>query len=270
MGRFSKLETRAKSPGGDPAASRASAPSNSNAPPPVEEQAYDAAALLRQGDEAWFGGDAKKALRFYSRAMQEDAACLDAWIHQIRVLILTSQLSEAAVWINRALSIFPDAPGLISLRAVHHARGGMLRRAMESSDAVLSKRGDDAGAWVARGHILSIATNKNAEFCFEQAMKLTRADDWRTPFWIGLALDLERKWSMSIHYYEQALARRGSLPYAWLRIARAHANLGRAGASRQALTRAEETCGDNERLRAEIRRTGTGSIFGRLKALFSR
>lgn len=261
MGRFSKLETQSHArPGPEPA----------DAPPGEEEYAHDAPSQTRRGERAWFAGDETAALRWYSRAMQTDAALLEPWVAHARILILTDQIREAGVWINRALSVFPGAPPLLALRAVQHACGGMIRQAMASSDAVLTSSGDDPSAWLSRGHVLIVADNKNAEFCFQQAIQSTRADDWQTPFWIGLTLDSERRWSSSIPYYEKALARRAELPYAWLRIARAHAHLGRRDAARRALERADETCGDDDRLRSQIRRAPTGSIFGRLRALFLR
>lgn len=253
MGRFSKLEVLAPVAETAPPAAK---------PKPEEELGLairtdediplDLPGVMRRGDEAFFSGEPKEALRWYSRAMQDDSTCLDSWIAQIRIQILEGDLGDAKVWINRALSIFPDAPALLALRAVNNARSGLIRDAVAASDLILSRRSDDPHPWICRGQILAIAGNKNSDFCFTQAFKMAQADDWKTPFLIGIICDSERLWAKSVAYYQAAIGRRGSLPYAWYRIALAHRELGNTGPARKALVNAEAACGDNERLRLKI------------------
>lgn len=274
MGRFSKLETQIL-PSGTPAEDpRARVQPKKEEPSPFgraeAEPTYDAPGYMARGDESFFSGDPKQALRWYSRAMEVDNHCVDAWVAQIQVLILTGQLNEAKVWINRALSIFPDAPALLALRAVGHARSGMMRQAMASSDLILSKRGDDVIPWIARGHILMIDGNKNAEFCFDQCMRLSRETDWQVPFYLGLICEGERHWAKAIPHYEAALGRRSTLPYAWLRISKCHAVMGQREAAGRALRRAEDLCKDNPKLLHEIKTSSSGSIFGFLRRVFGR
>lgn len=274
MGRFSNLETGKKIPAAKAGAVGDGAHSPESrigaALPPSEEPTYDAPYYMSRGDRAFFVGDQKDALRWYSKAMQTDNTFLDAWIEHIRVLTLTRQLAEARVWINRALSVFPEAPGLLALRSVNMAQSGQMKQAMSSSDLLLSKRDEDWNAWLARGHILLMNGNKNAPFCFDQAEKAGPSDDWRVPFVIGFTLELERQWARAIVRYEAALERRPTLSYAWYRIGRCHATLGHRDAARKALGRAEELCGDDENLRRKIMSAGTGSIFGRLRVLFGK
>lgn len=266
MGRFSKLETQSRVE--DSLAQRAATEASRGAQD--EDPTCDAPGFLARGDESFFAGDTKDAMRWYGRAMQLDQSCLDAWVSHIRVLTLTGKLSEAKVWIIRGLSLFPEAPVLISLRAVNHARSGMIRQAMGASDMVLSKSAEDVACWLARGHILVISGNRNADFCFKQCMQLSAETDWRTPFLIGIILDSERQWWKSIPHYKDALDRRSALPYAWYRIARSYAHMGRREAAKKALLRAEQLCGDNDRLLSMVQNAGTGSWLGRLKYLFRR
>lgn len=264
MGRFSKLETRSVSPAKEEAAVTAMPTGKLK----IADAPSGAATLLARGDEEFFRGESKQAMRWYSRAMQDDASCLEAWVAQIRVLLLERQLREARVWITRGLSSFPDAPALLALRAVHSALSGMVRAAMGASDMILSKQGNDANAWVARGHVLLIDANKNAPFCFDQAIQQSDERDWKTPFLIGMIHDSERKWSRSIPFYEKAVERNSNLPYAWYRIGKAHAHLGHAEAARRAYSEAENLCGDDDKLRRRIQTAGSGSIMDWFRNLF--
>jgi tetratricopeptide (TPR) repeat protein len=276
VGRFSKLETR-------PAAPPTSAPPAQNGAPrpgpdaesrPVGEAdtpQYNLEHCLHQGDEAFFRGDTKESLRWYSRAMKVENGRLEPWVAQIRLLLLTRQLNEAKVWLTRALSLFPESPALISLHALHNALSGHLRQAMGASDRLLGEQSGSGASWLARGHILILADqHKNADFCFDQCMQLSGEHDWKTPMMIGLVLDAERHWAKSIRYYEAALERRAALPYAWYRIGLARARVGQREAARQAFLRAEALCGDDDSLRRKVEAAETGSVFHRLGALFRR
>lgn len=226
---------------------------------------------MARGDEAFFRGDAKDSLRWYSRAMKVDSTRLEPWVAQVRLLLLTRQFNEAKVWLNRALSIFPDNPALMSLHALKNALTGQIRAGMSTSDRLMSEQATNGAAWLSRGHILMITGNhKNADFCFDQCLQLSGDADWKTPMMIGLVLDFERHWAKSIRYYELALGRRAELPYAWFRIGRARAAVGQREMARQAFMRAEALCGDDDVLRRRIQGESTGSILGRIGALFRR
>lgn len=277
MGRFSKLETQSKARVDAPPDAQPEAPAEPLGRQIVspfldrEEPTYDTAGYMRQADEAYFGGDEKKAMRLYSRAMQSGPDCMEAWTAQIRILIVSGQLSDGKTWLKRAFSVFPDAPQLVSLRALLNARRGMMREAIGASDMAVEKSPDDIGCWLSRGHILLIAGGRsggNAEFCFQQCMQLSDGTDWKTPFHIGIIHDAERQWWKSPAYYEEAAARRTTLPYAWYRMGLALAEIGRSEAAGKALRRAEQLCDDNDRLLRRVRSAGTGSIKGRIKHLF--
>lgn len=231
---------------------------------------YDAATCVSRGDESFFGGDEKEALRWYARAVKADSTFPAAWVAQVRLLILTNRLSEAKVWLIRAFGVFPESPAMLGLKALLDARMGHLNQAIGSSDVLVTKSGEDPITWLVRGHILTIAGSKNADFCFNQCMELTDSIDWKMPMSIGLTLDSERKWAKSIKYYDAALERRSNLPFAWYRIGMARAEVGQREAAAQAFLRAEDLCGENETLRRRILKSSTGSLFTRIKMLFKR
>lgn len=273
MGRFSKLETQPK-PSDEKKPAELGQLTQESAPPretPVDQaDFYDAATCVARGDVAFYGGDDKDALRWYARGVKADATLPAPWIAQVRLLILTNQPNEAKVWLIRAFSVFPNSSAMLGLKALLDARMGRLSNAIGSSDVMMAKNGEDPETWLVRGHILTIAESKNADFCFDQCMDLTDAMDWKMPMSIGLSLDSERKWAKSIKFYEAALERRSSLPFAWYRIGRARAEVGQRDAAAQAFARAEDLCGDNETLRRKILSTGTGSFLRRVKMLFKR
>lgn len=240
-------------------------------PREAEQSEYTVEGCMNQGDEAFFRSDAKAALRWYSRAMKVDSTRLEPWVAQVRLLLLTRQFSEAKVWLNRALSVFPDNPALMSLHALQNALTGQIRAGMATSDRLMSEQSTNVAAWLARGHILMITGNHgNADFCFDQCLELSGEADWKTPMMIGLVMDFERHWAKSIRFYELALGRRTQLPYAWYRIGRARAAVGQRELARQAFMRADALCGDDNVLRRKIQTESTGSIFGRIGALFRR
>lgn len=271
MGRFSKLEVRpgAKTPGAPGELTPEMGPPRPALRPDSPEPDYNVEGCMGLADEAFFRGDDREALRWYSRAMKVDSTRLEPWVAQIRLMLFTRQLNEAKVWLNRALMLFPENPVLMSLHALKNALSGELRQGMAASDRLMSEHAGSVDAWLARAHVLILAEqHKNADFCFDQCMKLSPEADWRTPMMIGMVLDFERHWAKSVRYYESALARRAALPYAWYRIGLARAAVGQRDAARQAYLRAEALCGDDDGLRRKIQSADRGSILARLAAMF--
>ena len=229
-----------------------------------------AAEFIEKGDGAFFTGDHTTAMRWYSRAMQADDHCLEAWIAHIRVLNLTGQLEDAQTWVRRGMEIFPGDTGLMALEAVTNALSGSIGEALRISNSIIAMAGLDLTCWMSRGHVLLISGDRNANSCFEQCIDISLDEDWKTPFLIGMILDCEGKSARAIAFYEAALDRRSALPYAWYRIAMDHAELGQRQSARRALARAEELCVDNDRLLAKIQKAELGSVLNRLKNIFSR
>lgn len=276
MGRFSKLETGQR---GDAPAPVPPTPQNietggsypfSAEPSAAEMANLDAAGWARLADEAFFRGDNKNALRWYSRAMDRDSTLQQPWVAMIRTLLLKGDLNEAQTWITRGLTVFPESPALLSLRAVQYARKGLVHQGLNNSDAVLEKNGADAQAHIARGEVLTLADSKNANFCFDQALNLTGASDWRTPMYIALFLEERRQWAKAIKYYVKAAERSESVAVVWYRVGLCRAELGQREMALKAYERARELCPPEDPLLARIEAASPGSAWKKIGRLFGR
>jgi tetratricopeptide (TPR) repeat protein len=274
MGRFSKLETGKRKLDPNQDAQSSGIEAGAGYPEQVaesdEKMDRDAAGWLRLGDGALFQDERKKALRWYSRAMDMDSTLLEAWIALIRTLLLRNDLTEATAWITRGLTLFPNSPQLLALRAVQYARRGMLRQAINNSDAVLEQNGSEPLAHIARGEVLLLAENKNADYCFEQGVKLTPANDWRTPFVVGLILQERRLWAKAIQFYAMATERHESSAALWYHIGLCRAQLGQTLLARKAFQQAREICPPNDPLLIKIDRAKSGSILRRIFRIFTK
>jgi len=190
---------------------------------------YDQGYYLAEAENLFYQGDYQKALRLYSRAMQVDQSTVDPWIGQVLSLIELGQKREAAMWALRSLELFPEDPRLISLQGLTYALNGTIKRGLACSDYAISQPlPATAFIWAVRGHILSLADNQNATFCFDKAMEVRQKDDWKTPLRIGLLLISEKKWSRAAEFLELAVQVNGKNPFAWKKLGFAREQLGLA------------------------------------------
>jgi tetratricopeptide (TPR) repeat protein len=195
----------------EPKAVRPAAPATASAEP------VDYPTFVQRGDMHFFQGEYEKALRFYSRALQMESTRQYPWIGQIYCLLQLRQLSEADLWIQRALELFPDDPALLSLRAVVLARKGMTKRAIGTSDYAMT-RGSSPFCWLARGEVLLLAENANAPLCFEKAMESIEPDDWFMPFRVGLVYFEQGLWSSALEYFQKTAARHAANFWLWYHL----------------------------------------------------
>jgi tetratricopeptide (TPR) repeat protein len=233
MSRFSKLE-----PGKDEKAKLQEGVGKTVAKESAAGE-YDAPYYTARADELFFTGHYEKALRLYSRALQLDNSQKYPWVGQIYCLIEMNQLREADLWVGRALELFPEDATLISLRAVVYAYKGMVKRAIGTSDYALSK-GSTAHAWVARGHVLLVADNKNSRFCFEKAVEIAEGGDWRTPMLIGLIYFRHKRYSSALEYLLKSVESNINNYYLWYHIAKCYHRLSFGQKALEAIQRALE------------------------------
>jgi tetratricopeptide (TPR) repeat protein len=175
MGRFSRLETGQTGASIDPIVSDEIRPSDGVSAADYATQ--DAAGCIDHGDRLLFMDERRQALRWYSRAVDLDSTRMDGWTRMILTLLMHGDLGEAAAWIARSLTVYPESPCLLALRAVEYARRGMIRQAMAATDSAIERAGNDPIAYLARGEVLLLAENKNASYCFDQAAKIVSPDD---------------------------------------------------------------------------------------------
>lgn len=223
LGRFSRLERTVGSPGAEtdaqpprPPIKEPKAP-QPTAPATAAPEPADYPTFIQRGDTHFFQGEYEKALRFYSRALQMESTRHYPWIGQIYCLLQMRQLSEADLWVTRALELFPDDASLLSLRSVVLARKGMIKRAIGTSDYAMT-RGSSPFCWLTRGEVLLLAENTNSAFCFEKVMESIEPDDWHMPFRIGLVYFEQGLWSSALEYYQKAAARRAANFWLWYHL----------------------------------------------------
>ena len=258
MGRFSKLETEGKK-GQEPADVQDDGPLGlpkvktrpklaTGGGTPAESADYDQGHYLSEGDKYYYDGEYQKALRYFSRAMQVDQSSVEAWIGQVKCLVVLKQYKEASIWVLRGLELFPEDPRLVSLQGLTYALNGTIKRAIGCSDYAMSRPTPaTAFIWAVRGHILSLADNQNAAFCFDKAMEVRDKEDWRTPLEIGLLLLHERKWSRAVSFLQIAAQANQKNRFLWKKLGYANERLGLGQAAHEAYTAALHlNAGDRE------------------------
>tara|TARA_R100001132_G_scaffold27573_1_gene35741 strand:- start:5160 stop:5945 length:786 start_codon:yes stop_codon:yes gene_type:complete len=147
--------------------------SGNEAPLPVEK---DFSYWFREADTNRRIGQYENALRYYSRALEEDKAQVLAWVGQVQMLVLLSEYPQARLWSQKALELFPNNPDLLSAQSQAECRLGNISTALKLSDAALLQRGESAYQWQVRAE-LSVATKKTGDIpSFDKAELANR--DW--------------------------------------------------------------------------------------------
>jgi tetratricopeptide (TPR) repeat protein len=225
MGRFSKLERDTQDA---LARQKVQDLRESEKPTPVAapKEEYDAPYYIKMGDDFFFKGAFRDALQSYSRAIQLDSSIHYPWLGQIYCLIEMNQLKEADLWTGRALELFPEDSAILSLRAMMYANRGMYKRAINTSDYAISRKGADAHTYIARGYILLTADNKNAHFCLMKAMELAEGSDFRIPMRVGLIYYKKRQYSRALDFLLRACAHNVTNYYLWYHMGLCYTKLG--------------------------------------------
>lgn len=272
MGRFSKLETHTPAPSPADAAPggrvvrRRAGPEDSSvaaAPPPD----YDVHYYLGQGDRCFYGGNYQKALRMYSRAVQEEHSAIEPWVGQIRCLLEMKQAREAMVWVRRALELFPEEPRLISLQGMAYAASGMVERGLQCSDYALARPGQsgaDPLVWIVRGAILLQGESRNADPCFAKAMETRPRDDWRTPLSLGLVMIAQKKWTAAADFLDVAAQLQPKNDFLWERLGWARERLGLGARALEAYQTAIQLNPKNRAAEDGLLRLQRSSVWTRL------
>ncbi len=99
-------------------------------------------------------GAFEAALRFYSRALEQDRGNAEAWIGQVRALLGMGQPEEAARWLEQAAAQLGERPTLHALRALASLQAGRLDDARAWSDRALQSGRDDPEVWLARAAVV--------------------------------------------------------------------------------------------------------------------
>ncbi len=146
---------------------------------PKLRRSHDERHWLKEADSNRRKGQYENALRFYSRALEENKALVTGWTGQVQMLIMLVEVPEADLWACKALDIFPGNGELLAARAQAVCRLGDKRQALALSDASMSAQGSSAYRWQVRAEMM-LATKQSVDaHCFDKAQQLDA--DWLVP-----------------------------------------------------------------------------------------
>jgi tetratricopeptide (TPR) repeat protein len=263
MGRFSKLERETQD-----ALARQKVQELKEGEKPTQpaspKEEYDAPYYIKMADDLFFKGEFREALQSYSRAIQIDSSIHYPWLGQIYCLIEMNQLKEADLWTGRALELFPEDSAILSLRAMMYANRGMYKRAINTSDYAISRKGADPHTYTARGYILLTADNKNANFCFMKAMDLADENDFRIAMRIGLIYLKRKQYSRALDFLLRACAHNVTNYYLWYHMGLCYQKLGFTNKAMESFQLALDQNSEYTPAKDALLKVTHSSVFSRL------
>jgi len=126
----------------------------------------------KQAIRFWLAGDFELALRNFSRSLEQNSAFYPGWLGQVQMLIELREYKEAAVWVDKALEMFPEHPELLAIKAVALARDGLTEKAVAYSDDTITKENLTPLVWLARAEVLMHRKSSIAQTCISKAISL--------------------------------------------------------------------------------------------------
>ncbi|MCE5230778.1 hypothetical protein LLG95_14470 [bacterium] len=222
---------------------------------------YSGAYCIDQGDGAFFRGDGKLALRWYTRAIDKEPGLIEPWLAMLRVLILKGDVAEAATWIHRGLTIFPENPRLLALCNVQLARRDMTAKALNDSRDLLERNPKLPLAHLCRGEVLMVTGGRHFDRLFHETLDLVPGDDWKTPLTIGMILQDAGHLRLATGFFAEAVRRSEQNPAAWFQLAQCHAARGHRVQTQRAQNQVRAICTENDPLLAQADALRYGSIL---------
>lgn len=229
---------------------------------------YDAAFCVEQGDGAFFGGDIKLALRWYTRAIDKDPRSPRPWVMMLHVLIFKGNLAEFAAWVHRGMTLFPDSFELKALSAVQEARRGMAAQALADSQEVIQRKPNLAMGRLCRGEVLMVTGDRRFDHEFRAGLDMVPRQDWKTPLIIGMILMNGGHHNRALEYFNEAQRRNQEAPEIWYQIALCHAAKGRRLPMKHAIEQVRLLCSETDSLLTRLVHIRSGGPFRWLSGLF--
>ena len=168
---------------------------------------------MQRADDSRRMGQYETALRFYSRALEEDKSIVTGWVGQIQMLIMLQEYPEAELWATKSLELFPGNGELMAARAQAMCRQGKAKQSFASADGALNQQGDSAYRWMVRGELLLAGKQKMHGNCFDKALQIDA--DWLIPIEIALIYLNYRQPSNALNRARSGIERGADAPYAW-------------------------------------------------------
>ena len=170
--------------------------------------------LLAQADEAFRWGDFEPALRLYTRCLERNRKVVPAWVGQVRMLVELGENTEARMWADKALELFPSNGELLAAKAQACTRLRDRRAAYACSDGSIQAAGTSAWRWQARGEVLLAYREPTHAACFQKAMAEPDAN-WFDRLVIARICLFYRKAAAALDYAAQAVSAQPNAAYAW-------------------------------------------------------
>jgi tetratricopeptide (TPR) repeat protein len=224
---------------------------------------------LAMADKERRQGHPETALRYYSRALEDNKSVVPAWVGQVQMLVMLGEYPEAELWARKALEVFKNHPDLLAGRAQAACRLGDKRQAMGFCDKALAQSGESAYRWIVRGELMVAGKEPLDRHCFDKAVA---ADpDWLVQVEIGLALRHYRALAKALPRFRAAVEAEPESAFAWMQRALCERDLGMFDAAHQSLRRVLELTPGNPEASTLLtgldRRRG---LLGKLFGLFGR
>jgi tetratricopeptide (TPR) repeat protein len=195
---------------------------------------------LREADSQRRTGQYENALRFYSRALENDRSLVKGWLGQVQMLVLLDEWPEAELWSKKALELFPSNADLLAAQSQAVCRQGSFDKAVELSDGSLKQAGSSPFRWLARGEIMLARKQDTDRHCFDKAMQLD--SDWLVPLEIALVYLHYRQPSKAVAWAKRAVEKAPDKYYTWFVQGKCQFQLDQAEAARQSFERCLELC----------------------------
>ncbi len=170
-------------------------------------------------------GEYENALRYYSRALEEDKSLIVGWVGQCQMLVELGEYHEAELWSQKALELFPNNGDLLATQAQAVCRDGDANRAVILCDGAIKQKGWSSYRWIVRGETMLCTGMDPSRHCFDKAVQVDSAD------WL-IHLDIARVYLFhdqpghALGRARQAADKAGDQPFVWYIFARCQYELG--------------------------------------------
>ncbi len=195
------------------------------------QRRYDEHEYLAEAQEEHRWGQYERALRLYTRCLEQSRAVVPAWVGQVQMLVGLGEYQEARLWSDKALELFRDNGELLAAKAQACARLKDNRAAMACSDAALQSPGSSPWRWQARGEALLANGQDYYEHCFRKSLGEPGAD-WFDRVVIARIYMYYRRAGNALQYLKQAEALDASQGAVWLEMGHCQAAMGATAAAR--------------------------------------
>ena len=199
----------------------------------------DEAFYYKEATQLFERGQFEKALRAYAKVLEFNPKNNQAWLGQVRMLIELVEWEEGKVWVEKALSLFPDEPELLAAKGVALARSGDPGGALSYSDAAIESQGNTPYIWLARADVLLARKEKRADYCLQKAIELA-SRHW---FVLWLAARIEayyERFARSLTLVQQGISIDSARAVLWLQAGECQFALGLAAQANRSMEQARE------------------------------